>query len=83
MQTRLTVDAELHDKSKTIRKREEKITLSRPPDLAKRNARSWQNLEREGEKGAAKANKHEECRIRDNRVIVREEVKPRGCMIVN
>jgi hypothetical protein len=53
MQTRLTVDAELHDKSKTIRKREEKITLSRPPDLAKRNARSWQNVEREGEKGAA------------------------------
>ena len=78
MQTRLTVDAELHDKSKTKRRREE-----RPPDLAKRNARSWQNLEREGEKGAAKANKHEECRIRDNRVIVREEVKPRGCMIVN
>ena len=48
MQTRLTVDAELHDKSKTKRRREE-----RPPDLAKRNARSWQNLEREGEKGAA------------------------------
>ena len=51
MQTRLTVARYYIINQK--QKGEEKITLSRPPDHAKRNARSWQNLEREGEKGAA------------------------------